>query len=81
MRTLLSETYESGLTGISQAIGDTAALTPATTVMFDTAIWAAAAMAAFATLLRSRSWRQTGIEAGWAIMAVAAVCSLSLIHI
>ncbi|MGQ9651071.1 MAG: O-antigen ligase family protein [Phycisphaerae bacterium] len=75
MRTLLSETYESGLTGISQAIGDTAALTPATTVMFDTAIWAAAAMATLATLLRGRSWQQTGIEAGWAIMAVAAVCS------
>ncbi|HPD31442.1 MAG TPA: O-antigen ligase family protein [Phycisphaerae bacterium] len=75
MRALLSETYESGLTGVSQAVGDIASLTPATTVMLDTAIWVAAAMAALATLLRSRSWQRTGIEAGWAIMAVAAVCS------
>jgi len=75
MRTLLSETYESGLSGISHAIGDTASLTPATTVMFDVAIGLAAAMAAFATLLRRQPWRWTGIEAGWAMMVVAAVVS------
>lgn len=78
MRTLLSETYESGLSGISHAIGDTASLTPATTVMFDVAIWLAAAMVAFATLLRRQPWRWTGIEPGWAIMVVAAVLSCCL---
>ncbi len=78
MRTLLSETYESGLSGISQAVGDVSSLTPATTVMFDVIIWVAAAMVAFAVLLRGRSWRWTGVEAGWAIMVVAAVLSCCL---
>ncbi|NLE61156.1 MAG: hypothetical protein GX616_22640, partial [Planctomycetes bacterium] len=78
MRTLLSETYESGLTGISRAVGDVSSLTPATTVMFDVVIWLAAAMVASAVLLRGRSWRWTGIEAGWAIMVVAAAISCCL---
>ncbi len=75
MRPLLSETYESGLQGISQAIGDPTSLTPATTALFDLVIWAAAVAAGIAGVMTGRSWKWTGLEAGWAIMVAAAVAS------
>ncbi len=75
MRPLLSETYDSGLSGISRAVGDATSLTPATTAVFDLVIWVAAIVAAIAHLLQRRSWRWTGIEIGWLLAVAAAAIS------
>jgi len=75
MRPLLSETYSSSISNISQAAGDVTSLSPATTAVFDLAIWLAAAGAVASAWLKRRSWHWTGLEIGWAIMTAAAVVS------
>lgn len=75
MRPLLSETYDSALHGVSEAAGDAASLTPATSAAFDVAIWLASVVTAVSAVLKRRTWRWTGLEIGWAIMVAAAAVS------
>ena len=75
MRPLVPETFASALPPINRALGFIGAANPATTAVFDLAVWIAALAATLAIWVRRERWRWTGIEIGWLFLLIATMVS------
>lgn len=75
MRPLISESYDSSLTGIDQVTGLLGVNTPATTVTYGLFVLVMTAMAAGTRWLQQRRWEWTGLEIGWLLLLGGAIIS------